>query len=399
MDSSGTTIHRLSPFLEFLSEGEWLAAGLDKLPDGDVAIYDQRKGKTFLVNEAIGEFLRFFTTPHSFYDLAEHFAKLTNSTEAEAIPVVWPFFWEMKQRLFILEDTDDFKQKMESLPEPLKENSVFENFTILKELKFSTPIEVYLAETQTHEKFILKRLFFSALNDESTRKNKSKKFLREYHIMEDLQGHPHICRLLEVNPEALYARIEYFEGKSLHRWVEDETARLTVSESISIFRQILDTLAYIHKKQYLHGDLHSANILGNNQHEIRVIDFDLSIHESEITKNSVMGGVHAYIPPERISENAFSIVESTPDYRSEVFQLGVIGYLLFYWDMPFDAPTWKKLAYEIMNTPAVFHPTNPAGEKIPEAVIAVLKKSLEKNPGARYASAIEMHAAFSEIPN
>lgn len=397
MDASGTSIHRLSPYIEFLSEGEWLAAGLDALPEGELAIYDARKGKTFLVNEAIGEFLRFFTTPHSFFELATHFATITNSTQEEAIPVIWPFFWDMKQRSFIMEDTGDLDQKMASLPVPLKEQERFKTFTILKELKFSTPIEVYLAETSSHEKFILKRLFFSEFNDEDNRKNKSKKFLREFRIMEDLQGHPNICRLLEVNTGELYARIEYFEGKSLHRKVENETNRLTVRQSIELFGKILDTMAYIHRKKYLHGDLHSSNILVNDALDIRIIDFDLSIHESEIHKNTVMGGVHSYIPPERISENVFSIVETPPDYRSEVFQLGIIGYSIFYWELPFDAPTWKKLAHAIKQSPVNLMESNPAGEKIPDAVRNVLQKTLEKDPQLRYASAIELHEAYSGV--
>ncbi len=103
------------------------------------------------------------------------------------------------------------------------------------------------------------------------------------------------------------------------------------------------------------------------------------------------GGVLDYIAPEKINSNSFDIAHSRADFCSEVYQIGLIGYIIFFGKLPFDAPTWSALADKITHEVADFtHPICP----IPSQFLQFLQRAMAKNPTQRFASAIEMQTVF-----
>jgi serine/threonine-protein kinase len=218
-------------------------------------------------------------------------------------------------------------------------------------------------------------------------------FQHEFKILQKLRGCAGICQLVENNKKGNYAAIEYFQGYSLRKRIEDMETQPTLIEKRHIFTQILKTMSFMHERGILHGDFHYSNILLNDDLTVKVIDFDLALHISERNKVGLMrGGIKNFLPPERIEMNAFEIFNDPPDFPAEVFQMGVIGYFLFFEKLPFEGDTWKQMAKAIIHDEPDYTRVD-----IPTNITLFLKKSLEKKPENRFNSAIEMYQNWLRI--
>ena len=152
----------------------------------------------------------------------------------------------------------------------------------------------------------------------------------------------------------------------------------------------------MHQKKILHGDIHASNFLIKNDLTVKLIDFDLANRE-HLLRHEILheGGVHEFIAPEKIAINAFEMVKERSDYRSEVYQLGVIFYILVFRDLPFKALSWHELALKIINDEPNYIFENSRkniaetslNEEIPSIIIDFLKKCLSKNPQNRFENA------------
>ena len=90
------------------------------------------------------------------------------------------------------------------------------------------------------------------------------------------------------------------------------------------------------------------------------------------------------------------MVSERSDYRSEVYQLGIIFYILLFKKLPFKALTWHELTTKILNDEPNYDIEKqgekaaemPINENIPSAIINFLKKCLSKNPKNRFEDAL-----------
>jgi serine/threonine-protein kinase len=187
-------------------------------------------------------------------------------------------------------------------------------------------------------------------------------------------------------------QLEYVNGLGLRRFILDNLT-LTLDNRIKIYKNILEAFAYLHTMDVLHGDIHAGNILVKEDLSIKVIDFDMAHHNSRRRSEIISrGGVQTYIAPEKVTKNAFQVANKRADFRSEVYQLGILGYFIFIESFPFEADSWKLLAKKIKNEKPSF--SENKAQIVPQKIIAFLEKSLEKVPQNRFSSAIEMNSLF-----
>ena len=356
-------------------------------------LLDNDSEDELLLNTAIYTFLKQFETPTTLYNVTQYFAQQTQATAAEVAPIVLDFFETMRQRHVLIPAAD--YEKRQRRPKPLDIGTDIGGFKIVKSLSLSPPIEVCLAQnTQDQQQFILKILRKPPKLSPKHFAEWQQEFRQEFRIMEKLKGHPHICQLLNLQDD--YAVLEYIEGKSLRGMMEDATPPL-LSVRLNWLSQIFDALGFIHNKGILHGDLHTSNFLISTDSTVKIIDFDLACFAHEAEAEDTGGGIRSFIPPERISTNAFDFVASAPDFRSEVHQIGVVAYFTIYGKLPFEEPTWKRLAQAILENKPVLGDKTPFDEFVPPSVRVFLQKCLEKNPDARFASATEMHRVWQSV--
>ena len=89
-------------------------------------------------------------------------------------------------------------------------------------------------------------------------------------------------------------------------------------------KEMLSALDYMHRQGIMHRDISSANIMMNDESEIKIIDFDQATYLSPNHPLSHRVGTVGYKAPELLLE------QSAYDYRADIFSAGcVLADLLF----------------------------------------------------------------------
>jgi len=166
------------------------------------------------------------------------------------------------------------------------ESHILKRYELLnKQGKGAYGIVFKATDKKTHEIVALKKNFDAFRNSTD-----SQRTYREIMLLQELNGHENIIRLLNVikaeNDKDIYLVFEYMET-DLHTVI-----RANILEPIHkqfIMYQLLKALKFIHSAGIIHRDLKPSNILINSDSYIKVCDFGLArCVTSSIGKDVVM---------------------------------------------------------------------------------------------------------------
>lgn len=180
--------------------------------------------------------------------------------------------------------------------------------------------------------------------------------------------------------------MEYIDGWSLVEYLQRhaERERLPDTElSVFIASRVCRALQYVYEKaRIVHRDVSPANVMMTREGAVKLIDFGIATRSG--TRESTLTGKPAYMAPEMIAE-------LRADQRSDIFGLGVVLYEMLTGQRLFGGVSPTDVLAAVLRT-EVPDPraANPA---VPDAVLAILHRSLERAPERRFASAAEMGAA------
>ncbi|KAI3362638.1 hypothetical protein L3Q82_001715 [Scortum barcoo] len=138
----------------------------------------------------------------------------------------------------------------------------------------------------------------------------------------------------------LYIKLELCNTKTLRGWIDEKNTQDVEKslqdskrreESLSIARQIVSGVKYIHSKQLIHRDLKPANIMFGQDGTVKIGDFGLVTAENDegaenLVERTVYKGTPSYMAPEQKSQTTY-------DRKVDIYALGLIYFELF-WNIP-----------------------------------------------------------------
>ncbi len=223
----------------------------------------------------------------------------------------------------------------------------------------------------------LKVILASLTEDEET----LKRFQREAKLLESLR-HANIVSLLDVGVDRnqRYFAMELLEGVPLSAY----KAR-PFPETIPLFIQVCKGMQYLAERSIVHRDLSPSNVLVSKGPDgsplVKVLDFGIAKNVEahgtldSFTKTGLVMGKPAYWSPEQLGVLGPG---ETIDWRSDVYALGVIFYLVLSGQLPISADSPYSFAAKHLSErpdPVVAAPGNPP---LPAILVELVEKMLEK---------------------
>jgi serine/threonine-protein kinase len=216
------------------------------------------------------------------------------------------------------------------------------------------------------------------------------RFRREALAAARLQ-HPNVVQVFDSGQDAEsrrhYIVMEYVDGPSCADLLR-ERKRLEVYETVHIVRDACHGLDYAHRAGVVHRDVKPGNLLiAEETGATKIADFGIA-KAAELTRITQVGsvlGTAAYLSPEQAHGD-----EAGP--ASDIYSLGVCTYQFLTGRLPHEYGSLTELALK-QQQEAVTPITELRPEVTPELDAAV-RLSLEREPHARYASALELAQAL-----
>lgn len=197
--------------------------------------------------------------------------------------------------------------------------------------------------------------------------------------------HPHIVSVLDYGFDK--DRQPFFTMELLATAVTlDVAARaVPVAGRVTLLLQILQALAYLHRRSVLHRDLKPSNILvipGPGGPQVKLLDFGLAMLTQDMQRQfAEVAGTLGYMAPELL-------FGAPPSRSSDLFAVGVMAYELLVGTHPLGQRPTAVLMQEFLGTAPIFSEDVP---ELGELLSAVLRRALCRNPVDRYLDA----AAFA----
>jgi serine/threonine protein kinase len=229
--------------------------------------------------------------------------------------------------------------------------------------------------------------------DLAFRSDVRERFVREAQTAARL-NHPHIVPIYAVHEEAgmVCFAMGLVTGESVAARLQRDP-RPPVEFVATVLEQTADALAYAHACGVVHRDVKPDNILlDRDSGRAMVTDFGIARAAesgSRLTQTGIAVGTPAFMSPEQATG------DKEVDGRSDLYSLGVVGYLMLAGRLPFEATTTPAmLVKHVSETPPPIMSVRPSA---PGSLVAILEKCLNKRPSDRWDSALQMRDALRRV--
>jgi len=249
---------------------------------------------------------------------------------------------------------------------------------------------VFAARDQRLERAVALKLVRTELHDPQL----LARFWREARAAAAL-NHPGICQVYEIG-EAEGGRpfivMELLEGQPLAERIM--TKPLPPGEVARIGIGVLEALAALHGRGFVHRDVKPSNVFLLSDGRVKLLDFGLvhsgnnnnTIAQHGLTMTGTVMGSPGYMAPEQIRGE-------TVDLRADLFSLAATLA-----EAATGRPAFPgKSSVDVMHAVLHSRPMLPAGSRDMDTLGRVLMRSLAKNPSERHTDADGMAAELRPL--
>ncbi|MEP7143630.1 MAG: protein kinase [Ferruginibacter sp.] len=202
-----------------------------------------------------------------------------------------------------------------------------------------------------------------------------------------------------------FIEMEYIEGPDLEELLKPPHDLIfTIQESLKVGEQLSNALAHCHRVDVKHGDIKSNNVKFNTRTgNYILLDFGLSVMSDEQRRTSLrQAGAIEFMAPEQHEGQLL--------FETEVYSFGVILFELLSGTVPYalkdngetarntvmvaqlEALPPNLLSLRQQHLPHWWSKEKKALEmQVPEWLVSMIYKCLEKKPSDRFANGMELH--------
>ncbi|KAF0556434.1 kinase-like protein [Gigaspora margarita] len=220
----------------------------------------------------------------------------------------------------------------------------YDSFTDRKEIARGAYGEVAKAYWPTAEKAVALKSLFD--NPESESDKDFDAFIKEFKLIRSVHYHDNVIRVFGISQDPTTSRyfmvLQYADGGSLRDYLQKNFQNLDWKKKISMGKQIASGLKCIHDQNIVHRDLHSKNILVN-QDNLIITDFGLSKTSGSSTV-SALTGMFAYLEPQSFIDTTYR-----RDKASDIYSFGVLLWEISSGRPPFDNQDIFEISNKVKN--------------------------------------------------
>ncbi|MEO6497357.1 MAG: serine/threonine-protein kinase [Mucilaginibacter sp.] len=264
------------------------------------------------------------------------------------------------------------------------------------------------------EIFVAVKLLPTPIHAESDDDKNYKDFINEVEKLKKVNENPtpHVVKILNSgiteSGSLPFIEMEFIEGPDLGELLsEPHDPVFTIHEIIKVAGQLASALSHCHHVSVKHGDIKSNNVKFNiRTGNYVLLDFGLAIMSDEQRRDSLRNaGAVEFMAPEQN--------EGVMLPQSDIYSYGIILYELLAGVVPFplnnngqSSRNNVMIAHMEMPVPDVLElrnknmPQSWGQEKrdwemhVPEWLLTVIARCLEKDPANRFADGTELHEAI-----
>lgn len=360
---------------------------------GDVAV-SRANSRTHskIISADSAELVRLFTSPLTIAEAILRYSRVHEVDPHVTLEGAFPLIRDLiNDRLLVT------KIAAEESPatDELKRGTLIGSHTVVERLRHLEDTELYQVTTPAGTPAVIK---MQRLN---TTKVVSRQLAHEAAALRWLEGDGLVPRLIEQGEfeGRDYLAIEWCEGVDIARAAgelreveRDWTALLRLCVAV------LDAYTQLHTRGLLHGDIHPGNILVDAEGRVRLIDFGLarSLDPARPLQPPFRGGVSFFLEPEYAAACLAPAPPPEVSTAGEQYGLAVLIYSLLtgahYVNFSLESETAFR---QIVHDPPLPFSAHKVSEW-PE-VEAILRRALDKQPQARFASISDFAAQLRGI--
>ncbi len=220
------------------------------------------------------------------------------------------------------------------------------------------------------------------------------RFVREARTAAGL-SHPNIVPIHRVGETGgfVFFVMSYVEGETLGERLRAR-GPLPPEDAMRVMREVSWALAYAHGRGIVHRDIKPDNILLEARTgRALVTDFGIAHASADLgpatDPGKIMGTAH-YMSPEQASNEPI-------DGRSDIYSLGVVGYLAVSGRLPFESSNLPALLVKqaTESAPSVMR----VAPGLPTALATTIDRCLARDPDLRFADGEAMAATLAPTPD
>jgi len=214
------------------------------------------------------------------------------------------------------------------------------------------------------------------------KRRKSVKACREISILRAI-SHANVVKLYRTYESRthFFLVMELVKGMELFDYLINK-GRLSLSEALVIFSQVVKGLIACHERGVVHRDLKAENILLDTEGNVKIVDFELANFVRREKLRTFCGSSY-YAPPEICAGQVYD------GEKADVWSMGVLLYMMVVGEYPFDDENDANLIKKILHKRVEFPPS------LNNQIKDLIDKLLTKDPRKRIPAArIPHHPVF-----